>query len=240
MSPSSFSSASDFEEKPAVSAGSKSARRTFVAGLIANLLGFTPAELQMGVPTPAMPASFGDIHVEAVPVHIRLFYAASLDGFIASPDGSVAWLEPYNTDSNDYNRFYSEIDTIVIGRYTYEQALTFGPWPYAGKRAYILRSRPGNPMPPDAQDWSGDLAPLLAKLRAESSGDTWVVGGGDVMSAFLALDAVDEIQHFVVPLILGDGIRAFDARAAGVRLRLLDAQNRSNGLVRLRYGRSHS
>ena len=63
------------------------------------------------------------------------FIATSLDGFIARPDGSIDWLDdaqgliPEGEDCG-YLEFMASIDAIVMGRHTFEQVLTFDPWPY--------------------------------------------------------------------------------------------------------------
>ena len=75
--------------------------------------------------------------------------AISLDGFIASPDGSVHWLEPYDPYEVGFGEFLASAGTIVMGRKSYDQMLTFGPWPYAGKRTIVMTRRPLAPATPD-------------------------------------------------------------------------------------------
>jgi len=69
-------------------------------------------------------------------VDCSVFIAVSLDGFIARTDGSVDWLSLVEAPGEDYGyqRFFDSIDTLVIGRSTYQLALGFEPWPYQGKR----------------------------------------------------------------------------------------------------------
>ncbi len=60
-----------------------------------------------------------------------VYIAASLDGFIASPDGELDWLmEILNPDGSDYGfaDFMSKIDALIMGRKTFEKVLTFGEW----------------------------------------------------------------------------------------------------------------
>ncbi|MGC2310120.1 MAG: hypothetical protein WA432_00670 [Candidatus Babeliaceae bacterium] len=73
-------------------------------------------------------------------VKVILYMAISSDGFIADKDGGVAWLDEYASTGENYGyqEFYDSINALVFGKNTYEQVLTFGPWPYPGKKSYIF------------------------------------------------------------------------------------------------------
>ena len=76
---------------------------------------------------------------------VSVFLALSLDGFIAGSDGDLSWLDPYATDSaleTGYERLIHDIDTLLMGRNTYEKVLSFDFWPYSGKRVVVLTHRP--------------------------------------------------------------------------------------------------
>ena len=68
---------------------------------------------------------------------IILYVAISLDGYIAKKDGSVDWLSSYDEDYG-YEKFLSTLDTIIMGRKTYQQVLSFGEWPYSGLKTYVF------------------------------------------------------------------------------------------------------
>ena len=72
------------------------------------------------------------------------YVAASVDGYIATPDGAVDWLAPFHTDGEDhgYNAFLATLGGIVMGRRTYDQVRGFGPWPYTGLDCRVVTSRP--------------------------------------------------------------------------------------------------
>ena len=72
--------------------------------------------------------------------HGAVFIATSLDGFIARPDGSIDWLTERGEQAGDtgYDEFMTAVDTVVLGRSTYEKVLTFGFWPYEGKQVEVL------------------------------------------------------------------------------------------------------
>lgn len=163
------------------------------------------------------------------------YIAASLDGFIAAEDGSVAWLEAFQATDYGYADFFAGISTLVMGRATYDQVLGFGPWPYEGKRCLVL-SRRGIAHPPaGVEAWQGDVTALAAHLRAVQE-RVWVVGGGKLIAGLLAGGAITELDLFTMPVLLGRGIPLFAGGHPPARkLRLLDTQTWPNGVVRLRY-----
>ena len=72
-----------------------------------------------------------------------VFIATSLDGYIARPDGTFDFLSIVERPDEDYGfaEFFASVDALVIGRNTYETALAFPEWPYAGKRCIVLTHR---------------------------------------------------------------------------------------------------
>lgn len=119
-----------------------------------------------------------------------LYIAASLDGYIAKPDGSVDWLHDVEGDGGDngYGAFYARIGTVVMGRSTYEEVLTLtDDFPYAGKPTYVL-SRTPQPPSPHVQFTDEDVATLIPKLQQISEGDVWIVGGGKLVQTILEKD----------------------------------------------------
>ena len=109
---------------------------------------------------------------------LRLYIAASLDGFIATSDGGVSWLDPYNEPELGYDQLMKSVGTVVMGRATYEQAIGFpGPWPNVGKKTIVLTSRPLKSPPKDVERWAGDVGSLADHLRTSSNKDVWICGG---------------------------------------------------------------
>jgi dihydrofolate reductase len=167
---------------------------------------------------------------------LRLYIAASLDGFIATSDGGVSWLEPYHSPALGYDEFLKSIGTVVMGRTTYDQALTFpGPWPYAEKRTIVLTSRPIEKPPPGVERWSGGVGALADHLRTRSNMDVWVCGGARTARAFIDLDQVDRIELYVIPVLLGEGLPLFERSHHASSLRLERTRSFGNGVVELVY-----
>ena len=119
-------------------------------------------------------------------MEIILYIAVSEDGFIADEAGSVAWLDKYNGGPEDcgYPEFYKSIDALVFGRITYEQVLTFGPWPYPCKKSYIFTSRPLIPVNDAVEIVSTDIPTFVARMKSLGIKRLWLMGGAQLTDAF--------------------------------------------------------
>ena len=71
------------------------------------------------------------------------YVACSLDGFIATQDGGVDWLNPYNSNDFGYADFYAPMDAGLMGSHTYEFTLDQRDWPSAVKLSCVVRHRHG-------------------------------------------------------------------------------------------------
>ena len=120
----------------------------------------------------------------------RLYMAISLDGFIASPDGGVKWLEPYDPYSVGFGEFLTGIGSVVMGRKSFEQMLSFGPWPYEGKRTVVM-TRGNFPVTTPQTEITSEPVNVIADrlARETTNGDVWIFGGGEIARAFLKGDA---------------------------------------------------
>jgi dihydrofolate reductase len=164
---------------------------------------------------------------------VKLFIATSLDGFIADRDGGVDWL--FADGDYGYAAFFDSVETLIMGRRTYEQVLGFGEWPYGEKPTYVFtRGAPGGDHP-HVRFVSGDAGALVEELRGRSSGDMWLVGGAALVSAFRELHLIDEYILSVHPVLLGDGIPLFERPLPRESLRLREELSFESGLVQLRY-----
>jgi dihydrofolate reductase len=169
---------------------------------------------------------------------IRHYVAMSVDGFVATEDGRVDWLEPFHHLDLGYLAFAEQVGTLVMGRATYDQLLGFGAWPYRGKNVVVLTSKPlGAEGPEGVEAYRGDPADLVPHLREAVDGDVWVVGGPRTARAFFDRDAVDEIELFVIPVVLGRGLSLFGGIATLRRLSLQSVEMHDGGVARLVYRR---
>lgn len=174
--------------------------------------------------------------MNAVVPRFRLYIAASLDGYIADADGSVAWLDAFQDQDYGYKEFVKELGAVVTGRATYDQALGFGDWPYGGKTVYVLTSRPLSEAPDGVVRWEGGVLDLVAHIRSTPiDGDVWILGGAQVVEAMLAENAVDTLELFVIPILLGDGIPLFTPNERRTRWNLVSTRAYPNGVMGLVY-----
>lgn len=170
---------------------------------------------------------------------IKLYIAASLDGFIARKDGSIDWLAEYENSSETdygYSEFYASIGTVLMGRKTYEQALGFGEWPYGEKKSYVF-TRQKEPMRREnnVEFVSGDIGKFMRQLRENTEKDIWLVGGSQLIKTFFEENLVQDMIVFVVPIILGSGIPLFDHIGREIKLRTERVERYENGLVSVEY-----
>jgi dihydrofolate reductase len=163
--------------------------------------------------------------------------AISLDGFIASPDGGVKWLEPYDPYSVGFGEFLAGVGAIVMGRKSYEQMLGFGPWPYAGKRTVVMTRGSPAITTPDTETSTEPVGVLADRLARETtSGEVWIFGGGEVARAFMDADRCDTLELCIVPHVIGAGIPLFGPGTPPRNLRLTRLQQYDQGLVCIDYG----
>ena len=167
-------------------------------------------------------------------VHI----AASADGYIARPDGDLEWLTSRPAPKGFYGieAFTRTIDTMLLGRQTFEASLQLGAT-FDSKRRTIVFSRhqPPAEVPSGVEFASGPIGPYMSRLRAEPGKDIWLMGGGDLIASFLDAQAIDEFIVSVVPVFIGDGIPLIARRHRHVPLVLQSVERFDDGLVQLHY-----
>ncbi len=157
--------------------------------------------------------------------------ATSADGFVADADGGFGFLRPYDPFALGFDAFLAGIDTVLMGRTTFEHVLAMGPWPYGGKRGVLVTSRPAElpdgmiAIPPDP----AALAPALAALGARR---VWNVGGPRTLAFSHAAGLLDRLELHVVPAAIGSGIPLGFAPAS---LALEEATTVPLGVARLRW-----
>ena len=169
---------------------------------------------------------------------VIVYIATSLDGYVAGKDDDLSWLEVYNSSGEDheYGEFIKNIGTVVMGARTYDESLKHPERLMSGMKNYILSETPMKvPKGVDADFYKGDLRALIEKIRKENDKDIFIVGGGQVVSSFLNADLVDELLHFIAPVLIKEGIPLYTALNRKITLRLLEAKTYKTGIVKLRY-----
>jgi dihydrofolate reductase len=139
---------------------------------------------------------------------IYMFIATSLDGYIATKDESLEWLfQVEGEGDNGYSEFYQTIDTIIMGKKTYDWIMKHeqDEFPYKGKDCYVF-SRSKYPDTENVKFVNSDVVDFVHSLNNET---IWVVGGGELLYFFLKENLIDELFITVAPVIIGSGIPLF-------------------------------
>lgn len=143
--------------------------------------------------------------------NLVLYIATSLDGYIATKDESLEWL--FNVEGegdNGYSAFYEAVDTVLIGKKTYDWIIKHetGEFPYKNKECYVF-TRSFIEDTADVKFINDDIVNVTNKLKSQEGGDIWIVGGGELLQTFVKEKLVDEIILTVAPTIIGKGIPLF-------------------------------
>lgn len=165
------------------------------------------------------------------------YVASSLDGYIATSDGAVEWLAPFEASGEDYGyrAFYASVDAVLLGSRTYEQALTFGEWPYADKPSWVFSHRPLEPAGGDVVVTDRDPREVLAALDAMGVARAWLVGGGALAGSFRSAGLITEYIVSIMPVVLGTGVALFGASGPEEHLRLVGSTSFPDGVTQARY-----
>ena len=167
---------------------------------------------------------------------IVYYVAASLDGYIATPDGGIAWLAPFEAAGEDYGyaAFYASVDALLLGSHTYEQVLG-GQWPYPGKPCWVFSQRSLAPAQPELTVTARAPREVAAELESCGIRRAWLVGGGQLAGAFRAEALITEYIVSIIPVILGAGIPLFGAAGSEEKLELVEHRIYPTGVVHVRY-----
>jgi dihydrofolate reductase len=170
----------------------------------------------------------------------HVFIATSLDGFIAKEDGDIEWLLSRDDPSEDhgYNAFIADIDVIVMGRGTYEKALSFKAWPYTKAVLVLSKQLAAAKVPPELEGKLrfSDLSPEAAMQMLVREGSRRAyIDGGKLIQSFLRAGLIADMVVTQVPVLLGQGLPLFGALAGEISLKLLSSKSFPSGLVQSHY-----
>jgi dihydrofolate reductase len=170
-------------------------------------------------------------------LEIIYYVATSLDGFIATADGGVDWLTPFQRAGEDYGYadFYASIDALVMGRLTYNQVFGFGAWPYGQKPCMVMTSRPVSVLAAGAAATSASPQGVVEQLMAAGVRRLWLVGGSTLLQSFRAGGLISEYYITIMPILLGAGVPLFPASDRQEPLQLAACQQFSNGVLQARW-----
>jgi len=168
---------------------------------------------------------------------VSVFVGVSVDGFMARPDGTFDFLPEGGGEPHGYDEFMASVDTLVIGRKTFDTVRGFPEWPYGDKRVVVLSSRPVDftaVRGARVESMSGTPAEIAARLAASGVQHAYV-DGGITIQGFLRAGLVDRLIVTRVPVLIGVGIPLFGALPRDVRLRHVATRSYPSGLVQSEY-----
>jgi len=168
---------------------------------------------------------------------VTIGVANSLDNFIARNDHAVDWLLWNKEVAAITADFWKTIDTVVMGRKTYEVALKSGMTSYRGVKNYVfsrtMKERPDYRV----EIVSEDAAEFVRKLKRRKDKDICVMGG--LAKSLFEAHLIDEIGLNIHPVLLGSGISPFLPMGRQLDLQLLECRPLKNDCVFLRYRVKH-
>jgi len=166
--------------------------------------------------------------------------ASSLDNFIARKDDAIDWLLWTKEVEKIMESFWRTIDTVVMGRRTYEVAARSGhPISYPGTKTYVCSRTIKESSNNGIVFVSEDAADFVRGLKSEEGKDICVMGGGVLAKALFEADLIDEVGLNIHPVLLGSGIPLFYEMPRQIVLELTKLQQLSNGCVVVTYRVKH-
>lgn len=164
---------------------------------------------------------------------VRYGVGMSLDGFIADRHDGTSWL--IGDPGYDSKPFFGSIDTVLVGRRSYEGMLRYGMRSYPGLRTYVCSRTLRAADYPEVTVLGDNAVAAVAELRAEQGKDIWLSGGGELFRSLLDADLVDTVELGVAPILLGEGRPFLPSAARSHRLMLTHSEAFPSGLLVLYY-----
>jgi dihydrofolate reductase len=167
-----------------------------------------------------------------------LYIAMSLDGYIAKPNDDLSFLSIVEKEGEDYGYadFVSTIDTVIMGRKTYDWVTKRVDFPHADKYAFII-TRTARPSIGKTVFYTGDLSDLVKKLKTKERKNIFCDGGAEVVNDLLKDDLIDELVISVIPVLVGNGIKLFKDGRPEQKLKLVSVKSFDTGLAQLQFKR---
>jgi dihydrofolate reductase len=172
---------------------------------------------------------------------LSLFIATSLDGYIAKPNDDLSFLKLVEKEGEDYGytEFTANIDTIILGRRTYDWVLReIGTSHYDnGERNVYVITRTERQSVGKTKFYTGNLKELVQQLKSENGKNIYCDGGAEIVNELLKSDLIDELIVSIVPVLVGNGIRLFKDGRPEQQLELVNTKTFDTGLIQLHYKR---
>lgn len=173
---------------------------------------------------------------------IKLYIAASIDGYIADIDGGLDWLSAYpiTTELNyGYDEFFNSIDCVIMGGRTYRDILNMDViYPYKDKISYIITRNKMNNSKESIHFLSDNIIEAISEIKKQKGKDIWLVGGGEIIAMLLNNDLIDEMIITIIPMMLGAGIPLFPNTTKESAWKLHNTHSYTNNVLQVEYHRN--
>ena len=178
------------------------------------------------------------------------FIAISADGYIATADGGVEWLElAGNSETGDREQFGSagfeayiaSVDCMIMGRKCMEKISSFNltpeQWPYGDARIIVLSNTiktPPENLNGKVEIYSGEISALISKLENDDFQHAYI-DGGTTITNFINLKLINEMTITRAPILLGDGLPLFGKTKQPIKLEDAQATAYPNDYIQVKY-----
>lgn len=166
-----------------------------------------------------------------------LYIASTLDGYIATENDDISFLSIVETPGEDYGYadFIKTIDTVIMGRKTYDKVLTFGgDFPHRDKKCYVIsRTKKGSDK--NVEFYNGDLKKLIDDIRKKEGKNIFIDGGAELVFELMKENLIDKFIISIIPYLLGRGKQLFKPGRPSQNIKLIGSKTFPSGLVQLEY-----
>ena|ERR1700730_13699439 len=174
-------------------------------------------------------------------LEVIYYVASSLDGYIASVDGSVDWLSRFHVSDEDHGagKLHASIDALLLGSRTYEFALSLGHWPASDKPSWVFTKRDLRILHPSITLTSDSPVEVVEHLADRGLHKVWLMGGGKLAASFHSSKLISKYIISVFPVLLGSGVPFLAPHSCREdTLSLVTAKPFKSGIVQLTYERA--
>ena len=168
---------------------------------------------------------------------LSLYLAMSKDGYISGPNDDLSFLNPYQIEGEDYgySTFMDQVDSIVVGRKTYQWVVSQG-YPYHDEKNVFVISKDSRTLPnPNHHYYSGELNRLIKELKESTSRIVYCDGGAILAKSLLKQGLIDEIIISVIPTHLGSGVELFVEGEIPKNFKQVNKQEFKSGLTQFQF-----
>jgi dihydrofolate reductase len=161
--------------------------------------------------------------------------ACSLDGFIAGPNDEVDWLKWSDDVAAISKSVWNRVDTVLMGRKTYNAAAALGTRAYPGVANYVFSRTLAPEAAPEVTIVAEDAVAFVRALKEQPGADICLLGGGELARSLLNADLIDEVGVNIQPVLLGSGIPLLPGATERHSLKLIESRRIAGDSVYILY-----